>query len=605
MDTTVTATIGGKPHGLQFHSAKISQSLFAHCEIRLELGFGEAENKDVFDKAVSSWLGDKLVLTVSDKVDSSINKKYEGVVRNIYLQSGWMAIRAMSEDYPMTLIEKHKSFENKDVNAVVNDVVNNAGISANMKGPQQSIQMKFLHQYDENDYDFLKRLARYDGCVFFHDGESFNYMPKLSGSTTVGLGLEDVSDVRLNCFLGDTKLHGVPYDYTKHADSSTLVVDSSKLSPPAYQYGAKVYQKSDDLHPEATDIINEPFPTKNGFQQFIKNQQAFYSGMHIVVQGHTTHPMVSIGRAIKSSNHPILKDTFVVTKLDAEFNGHVYSAKFEGVVKDSVTRPMKTGEREYMGLLQPAIVLDSKDPDALGRVQIQYLWDVDNNAHAWARVVTAGAGKNYGAHFTPRVGDQVLVGCEHGNPSLPIILGALYHSDNKPDCVTDNGSEEVLLAKTPAGSEIRVVDKQNSEYILLSMPGGKNVIRMELQGPKITIESVGGTITLHSKTIEFKADEKIQMTAKDIEMTTQKNITSNAGQDQKMTVGKDLSVSVGGKSDESVAQDKTVTAGTKLSQKAGTQAELSAGAAVKINAAQVESTAAATNVIKGALVQIN
>jgi type VI secretion system secreted protein VgrG len=580
MDIIVSATIGGKPHGLQFVSAKVWQSLFAHCKISLKLGFAEADCTSVFDKAVSSWLGEKLELSVSDKMDNSISKKYIGIITNLYLETGNLIVQAMSEDFCLGKVEKHKSFVKMSAHDVVNTVVMNRSFLNQLTGPSTGVNFQFLHQYDETDYDFLKRLARYDGCVFYHDGEKFIYEPKLSGTSNVKLGLENIADVRLNCFLGDTKFHGVPYDYQKHSESSDLVVDSGSCPAPNHPFGSKIYNKSNQLYNEPTEIYKEPIPKKNEYDKFIKHQQAFYSGLHISVTGTTNHPMVVIGRSIEAPDHPILKEKFVVVELEAEFKGNVYSANFTGAVKDAVQRKLKTDEREYKGLLQPAIVLDNKDPDNIGRVQIRYLWDTNGNANAWARVLTVFAGSDHGTHFTPRIGDQVLVGCEHGNSSLPLILGSLYHSENKPDFKTDNGTEEVLIAKTSSGSEIRIVDKQGSEQIFITMPNGENLLRMEHSGPKIFIESSNGTVEIHAKTIQLNADDKIELKADKIEISA----TSKA---------------------EIKGQDIEVTAGNSLSLGGSSSAELKSSTSVKVSGTQVESSATGTNVIKGALVQIN
>ncbi len=576
----VTATINGKPHGLRFVNANVWQSLFSHCKIRLALGFDEAECNSVFDKAVSSWLGEKLELTVSDQLDNSISKKYIGIIHNLHLETGNLIVDAMSEDYSLNFVEKHKSFVDMSAFDVVNTIVKNKTFANSLTGPSNGVQFRFLHQYDETDYEFLKRLARYDGCVLYHDGETFRYEPKLSGTKEIKLGLENISDVRLNCFLGDTRFHGVPYDYQKHSESSDLVVNSGSYPAPNHPFGSKIFQKSNDLHKEPTEIYKEPIVQKSDFENFIKNQQAFYSGLHINVTGTTNHPMVTIGRAIEAPDHPILKDKFVVVELEAEFKGNIYSASFKAAVKDSILRKLATDEREYMGLLQPAIVVDNKDPENIGRVQIRYLWDTDGSAHAWARVLTSFAGSDHGSHLTPRISDQVLVGCEHGNTSLPVVIGSLYHSENKPDCKTDNGTEEVLIAKTSSGSEIRVIEKQGSEQILITMPNGENLIRMEHKGPKIFIESNNGTIEIHAKTIKINADDKIEMKADKIEISA----TSKA---------------------EIKAQDIDATAGNKLSLAGSSSAELKSSASVKVSGTQVESSAAATNVIKGAMVQIN
>ncbi len=63
----------------------------------------------------------------------------------------------------------------------------------------------------------------------------------------------------------------------------------------------------------------------------------------------------------------------------------------------------------------------------------------DDNAPAsdalgtWLRVSTAVAGANWGTHFTPRPGQEVVVAFQHGDIDRPAIVGAVYNGQGNED----------------------------------------------------------------------------------------------------------------------------------------------------------------------------
>ena len=92
------------------------------------------------------------------------------------------------------------------------------------------------------------------------------------------------------------------------------------------------------------------------------------------------------------------------------------------------------------------------DTDRNHRVKLQFHWQRgrmshsrlahpsgDSNAPAneaastWVRVGTPLAGDNYGSHFIPRLGQEVLVGFTHGDIDRPMVLGALYNGAGAAD----------------------------------------------------------------------------------------------------------------------------------------------------------------------------
>ena len=610
MDTIVKAKIGGKPHKLQFNNVRIRQNLFSHCEIVLQLSFDEHLSASVIDNAVNSWLGEELECSIIDRVDTKINKIYKGNIVNISSSSNKMELIALSEDHLLSAGGKYNSFVNMDVIGIAKDIIQKNGLkSTNVLAPTKSNKFIFFQQYDESDYNCLKRLAKYDGCVFYHDGEYFTYAGKPGVMGSVSLGLEEISGVRINLALDRTKWRGMPYNYTKHTEPADSEYISSPFTLPTHPFSQKAFDKSKKVFSSVTEeLYNQAINDKSSFEAFLIKQQEYSAGKMVVVSGSTKNPMVSIGKIISCPKHSILANKLVVTSLYAIFQANEYKADFEAIAEGAIIEPNIDDSRKFIH--DTARVIDNIDISTLGRVQIQYLWDLKGTAHTWARIAQFGAGMtaggvSYGSHYTPRIGDHVLVACENGDPSLPIIIGSLYHSEHKPDFKTNNGTEEVLVVRTPQESTIRVLDKPGSEEVVISMKGDKNLIRLELKQPQITVESLNGTIILHSKFININADEKIKMTAKEVEMTASKNIKIAAGENYDLTTGKNYTLKVGGNSEEKVSSDKNVTVGSNSKKSVGANAEIKSGAKLKLNSVQIESAASAINVIKGALVQIN
>lgn len=74
--------------------------------------------------------------------------------------------------------------------------------------------------------------------------------------------------------------------------------------------------------------------------------------------------------------------------------------------------------------------------DSLGRVKVQFHWDrlgqYDENSSPWLRVMSPGAGREFGNIRLPRVGEEVAVVYLDGNIDHPVILGALYNATHMP-----------------------------------------------------------------------------------------------------------------------------------------------------------------------------
>src|SRR5262249_26536038 len=114
--------------------------------------------------------------------------------------------------------------------------------------------------------------------------------------------------------------------------------------------------------------------------------------------------------------------------------------------------------------------------DSYGRVRVQFHWDregkSDENSACWVRVAQPWAGAGWGAHFWPRVGQEVVVQFLEGDPDRPIITGSVYNPANMPPYkLPDHYTRSGIMTRSSKNgasknfNEIRFEDKAGSEQL--------------------------------------------------------------------------------------------------------------------------------------------
>jgi hypothetical protein len=100
-------------------------------------------------------------------------------------------------------------------------------------------------------------------------------------------------------------------------------------------------------------------------------------------------------------------------------------------------RPRDSGAGDRIYGVVPAVVIAIRDESEgrhrLGSVKVRFPWLCDLGTAAdiapWARCVTFAGGGTEGSGWvsTPHIGDEVLVGFEHGDLRFPYVLGMLVN----------------------------------------------------------------------------------------------------------------------------------------------------------------------------------
>jgi uncharacterized protein involved in type VI secretion and phage assembly len=106
------------------------------------------------------------------------------------------------------------------------------------------------------------------------------------------------------------------------------------------------------------------------------------------------------------------------------------------VLAAASTRPTKAqdagtqGSRPVLGLVR-AVVVDVHDPETAGRIKIIFP-SAHGDVEVWAQVSLPLGGNKTGLWALPAVGEEVIVGFEHGDVARPIVLGSLWASKLPP-----------------------------------------------------------------------------------------------------------------------------------------------------------------------------
>ena len=112
-------------------------------------------------------------------------------------------------------------------------------------------------------------------------------------------------------------------------------------------------------------------------------------------------------------------------------SGHLsYANSFRCIPGSLPYRPPRVTPVPTAGSLETAVVVgpagEETYTDAHGRIKVQFHWDRDGkhdeNSSCWIRVVQPAP---QGPGPVPRIGEEVVVAFEDGDPDRPIVIGRL------------------------------------------------------------------------------------------------------------------------------------------------------------------------------------
>jgi type VI secretion system secreted protein VgrG len=155
-----------------------------------------------------------------------------------------------------------------------------------------------------------------------------------------------------------------------------------------------------------------------------------------------------------------------------------YCATLEVAPKTEPYRPpRKAAWPRVLGVLTAVVTGPGGEEiytDEYGRIKVQFHWDregaKDEYSSCWVRTVVPWSGNGWGMFAIPRIGQEVVVEFENGNPDRPIVTGMVYndatrHAVGFPDSKTISGLKTNSSKGGGGAHELVFEDKKDDEYV--------------------------------------------------------------------------------------------------------------------------------------------
>jgi type VI secretion system secreted protein VgrG len=378
---------------------------------------------------------------------------------------------------------RSRIFQHVTVPDILNTVITGMDVTYELSATY--FPRDYCVQYGESDFDFVSRLMEEEGIYYFfkHSDGSHQMVvtdlpskhPTVPGQSRViyeELIGEDRTDMRVTgwdktqtirageftawdyCFeLPDKNLQGIE----KTIPSVTVGKVTHKLNVghndqlEIYQYPGGYAQRFDGINhagaPQPQDL-NNIFPDRARTVRIRMEQEEVQS---IDIQGTSDCGQFTAGHEFTLERHFDADDKYLLTRVEhAAKQEHyrsqqaerpfTYENRFSCIPDGLCYRPQQTIPKPVIAGLQTAVVTGPPGEeifvDKYGRVKVQFHWDREGKKNAdsscWLRVAQVWAGKRWGAFFWPRIGHEVVVSFEEGDPDKPLIIGSVYNHDNMP-----------------------------------------------------------------------------------------------------------------------------------------------------------------------------
>ena len=515
----ITISVGKKSLS-SFISLQIEQNIGKHHRFQMSVELETGSNRYVHNiNSSKEWLGESIVVKAAN------TPIFVGVVTNVQLHRegsdfGCIIVSGYSATYRMETAHSCFSWNDRTIGDVVKKLCEQAKVQLELN-PAFKETKDYICQYEESDFNFVRRLAHQYQEWMYYDGTKliFGKPRRLADPVRLEYGTTLSSlDIGLQTLARSEQV----FSYHSGADremqrmTPDLAYGHDKLAGDAFRASLGMFSKPARQHAlprisNETELINYM-----GRKQAAETAETHYITAESQVPTLRVGSVISLYSSFLERVGNISKESlgnFIIIEITHEVSqGSYYKNRFKAIPATIKALPSPK-VRMPLAETQMATVLSNADPEGKGRVRVRMNWQTDGMQTGWVRVMTPDGGSssdvksNRGFVFIPEVGDQVLLGFRHGDPARPYVMGSLFNGTTGGGGGQGNNCKSLT---TRSGSSLKLDDSKGS--VTLHDKGG---VSMNFDG--------GGCSSFEAR----------------------KNSTLNAGQNHTINAGSNSSVNAG------------------------------------------------------------
>jgi type VI secretion system secreted protein VgrG len=542
----------------------------------------------------------------------------------------------------LTRLARSRIFQQKSVPDILKAVLQGFDCDYQLRGQYEP--REYCVQYRETDFNFASRLMEEEGIFYFFKHSNGRHQMVIADTPQSHSDVPGLKTVNYDIVVGGSQRTDHVYRWEKsqalRASKYTLwdhtfeqptqnleakenildtvhagtvehhLKDQANTPLEIYDFPGGYAYRFDGVSPSGGDQPSRLQKIFDDNKRTVKLRMEAEARPSLTIQGSSACSNFVAGHKFSLDRHFDADGDYVLISIthDASIGdafrtgpaGFSYSNSFTCIPLQLPYRPESGTPKPFIAGFQSALVTGPSGKeiftDKYGRVKVQFYWDregkKDENSSCWIRVAQNFAGKRWGASFWPRLGQEVLVSFEEGDPDRPIIVGSVYNAEQMPPYLGDgldtkhknDPNVSGIKTNTTLGgvgfNEIRFDDTKDKEEVFLH---AERNLEMTTKNDSLARTCGNRHQIIGSNKDGQKGGDQREMVYQDKHVKIHRNQVEQIGDSMQLLIGGidsgqgNQDIVINGNRTESVGKDESLTISGNRKENIGANQSLTVG----------------------------